>query len=80
MKKDTHGQPRANDALIQARKRRGWKEKEVAAQISVSKRTYCRWEQGRLMPSLPHLRRLCELFETTPDALGFDLGGSGRSE
>jgi transcriptional regulator with XRE-family HTH domain len=76
MKKASH----ANDALIQARKRRGWKEKDIAAQVPVNEKTYRRWEHGELIPSLRHLRRLCELFETTPDALGFDLNEGGGNE
>jgi transcriptional regulator with XRE-family HTH domain len=70
----------ANDALIQARRRRGWTEGDVAAQVSVDRKTYCRWELGKQKPGLRHLRRLCELFGTTPDTLGFDLDESVGGE
>lgn len=73
MRKNSLRASQANNALIQARKLQGWKEEDIATQISVDKRTYCRWEKGQLKPSLRHLRFLCELFQTTPELLGFDL-------
>jgi len=55
------------------RKKHKWSREKVSEQVGVDTRTYSRWEQGRHHPSLRQLRRLCELFETTPDALGFDV-------
>jgi DNA-binding XRE family transcriptional regulator len=73
MTKDSQVQLRANEALIQARARQGWTEKDVADQIGVDKRTYSRWEKGQLQPRLRHIRVLCELFHTAPEMLGFNL-------
>ncbi len=63
----------AGGKLRTVRKERNWSREEVSEKVGVDTRTYSRWEQGRHNPSLRQLRRLCELFETTPDVLGFDV-------
>jgi transcriptional regulator with XRE-family HTH domain len=73
MSSDSNTQGSANHALIRARQKRGWSETDVARQLGVSRRTYCRWEQGQQKPGFPHLRQLCELFNTDAEGLGFNL-------
>ena len=60
-----------NDSLISARIRSGRTKDEIASFVGVHVDTYCKWEQGRLNPSLRHLRKLCAIFHVDPGDLGY---------
>ena len=64
---------RANSLLRQARKARLWSQGELAEHIGVAKETISRWENGVSRPQPQLLRQLCEVFQTTPEALGYAL-------
>lgn len=51
--------------LRTARRSAGLTQKELAAELGVEAITVSRWERGVTMPSLPRLRRVAELTETT---------------
>ena len=65
--------PTPGEKLRIERRGRKWSQEQVSEKVGVNTRTYSRWEQGRHHPSLRQLRRLCELFETTPEVLGFHV-------
>jgi DNA-binding XRE family transcriptional regulator len=70
--------PASNHRLIQVRKGRNLSRKEVAARINVHWGTYYKWERGQQSPGLRHLRLLCDLFQATPEELGYNLDDIGR--
>src|SRR5712691_322472 len=52
------------------RQRRGWSRKYVAEQLEVSEYTIGQWERGEHMPYPVHIQKLCNLFDTSAEALG----------
>lgn len=60
-----------NDKLRRARRKRFLTIEEAAAMLNVSATSFGRWERGTQMPHLETLGQLCELFDATPDELGF---------
>jgi peptidoglycan hydrolase-like protein with peptidoglycan-binding domain/DNA-binding XRE family transcriptional regulator len=62
---------RANQLLRLARKKRSWSQKTLSEQIGVTKETISRWENGVSCPQPYWLEQLCEVFQTTPEALGY---------
>ena len=42
---------------------------EVAASVGVAVTTVSNWERGEQQPSFPNIRKLAELFKTTPQAI-----------
>ena len=52
------------------RQRRGWSRKYVAEQLEVSEYTIGQWERGEHMPYPMHIQKLCNLFDTSAEALG----------
>lgn len=63
--------PHLLSLLRRARQARGWSQRQVAEAVGTNRFTVTRWELGTAFPS-PHFRqRLCELFGTTAEALGF---------
>lgn len=60
-----------NRQLQAARKARGWTQSEVAKLIGASSSlNVTRWERGTTSPSSFYLKKLCQLFDKTPDELG----------
>ena len=51
--------------LRTARRSAGLTQKQLAEQLGVESITVSRWERGVTTPSLPRLRRIAELTETT---------------
>ena len=51
--------------LRTARRSAGLTQKQLAAELGVESITVSRWERGVTTPSLPRLRRVAELTETT---------------
>jgi peptidoglycan hydrolase-like protein with peptidoglycan-binding domain len=66
---------RSNQLLRQARRMHTWSQGDLAERIGVAKETISRWENGVSRPQPQQLYRLCETFQTTPDALGYALDG-----
>lgn len=53
------------DRLRLARRSAGLTQKQLAEELEVDSITVSRWERGVTTPSLPRLRRVAELTETT---------------
>jgi transcriptional regulator with XRE-family HTH domain len=62
----------ANEKLKKARKQKRWSMERASEMVGVSKSTYLRWETGHQKPHPTTLDLLCQAFEMTPEALGFD--------
>src|SRR5690242_17485648 len=60
-----------NELLRQRRIQHNWRQKDLASQLNVSLLTVQRWEQGVQQPSSYYRTKLCELFGTTAQELGF---------
>jgi transcriptional regulator with XRE-family HTH domain len=63
------------EAAREARGRAGLTQVEVAALVGITPMVYSRLERGKLMPSVPTLRRLSSALHISADAL---LGLSGQ--
>ena len=63
----------ARSKLQCERQRRGWSRKYVAEQLEVSEYTVGQWERGKHMPYPVHIQKLCNLFDTSADALGLTI-------
>ncbi len=59
-----------NALLTQARKERGWSQKDVAEKIGTLPNTVSRWERGEALPTPYYQQKLCDLFAKTPQKLG----------
>lgn len=63
--------------LTELRKSKGMTQKELAAELGISDKTYSKWETGDTEPDLAGLCRLAEVFSISPAyLLGGDLIGS----
>src|SRR5437016_11910163 len=60
-----------NTRLKAHRLKKNWTQVYVATMIGTSDVEVSRWETGASIPSLYFREKLCELFSTTPEALGF---------
>ncbi|HZU69521.1 MAG TPA: tetratricopeptide repeat protein [Ktedonobacteraceae bacterium] len=60
-----------NERLKAHRLKKNWTQVYVATMIGTSDVEVSRWENGTSIPSLYFREQLCELFGTTPEALGF---------
>src|ERR1700686_354229 len=74
--------PNARSKLQRERQRRGWSRKYVAEQLQVSEYTIGQWERGKHTPYPEHIQKLCNLFDTSAEALGLTTNAedSGLSE
>jgi transcriptional regulator with XRE-family HTH domain len=61
----THESGGVGGRLRTARRSVGLTQKQLAEQLGVESITVSRWERGVTTPSLPRLRRVAELTETT---------------
>ena len=68
-----------NQRLINARKQRGWLQREVADQIGTTRVNISRWEQGITLPSPYFRQRLCSLFEKNISELGLLVDTVGKA-
>ncbi len=64
------------ESAREARNRAGLTQVEVAGLVGITPMVYSRLERGKLLPSVPTLRRLSHVLHTSADAL---LGLSGQS-
>ena len=66
--------------LIEARKKMGFTQKELADACGTSQTSYMRWENMQFQPNLNQLKTLAHLLQVTTDYLlsydEFSLGGS----
>jgi transcriptional regulator with XRE-family HTH domain len=60
-----------NKNLKRARQRKEWTQEETADRAKISRITYSRVEKGTQQPQEETIRRLCELFDSSREALGF---------
>ncbi len=67
----TKAERRPNERLKAQRLKKNWTQVYVATMIGTSDVEVSRWETGAAEPTLYFRERLCELFGTTPEALGF---------
>lgn len=58
-----------SEKLIVLRRRRGWSQEELAAQMGVSRQAVSKWESGQSTPDLEKILMLSELFDVTTDTL-----------
>jgi DNA-binding XRE family transcriptional regulator len=58
--------------LRRARRKRFLTIEEAADLLGVSVSAFGRWERGVQVPHLQTLGKLCKLFESTSEELGFD--------
>lgn len=56
-------------AVRRERLRRGLTQAETAEQVGVATEVYGRLERGRMLPSVPTLRRICQVLDVSADAL-----------
>jgi transcriptional regulator with XRE-family HTH domain len=63
------------DAAREARLRAGLTQAQVASLVEITSMVYSRMERGKVMPSVPTLRRLCAVLHISADEL---LGLSGQ--
>ena len=70
-KKTAERQREPNRRLKYERELRGWSQKYVATRINAERYYVSRWETGAASPRPDYRRKLCELFEKSPQELGF---------
>lgn len=63
--------PKPNYQLQAARDRKMWTLEEAAEEVEVDAQTFWRWENGVQRPRPYGLRKLCEVFGVSAEALGF---------
>ncbi|GCF06780.1 tetratricopeptide repeat protein [Dictyobacter arantiisoli] len=69
-----------NNALRKARKKQNWSQQMLAHELSTTRLTINRWEQGKSFPG-PHFRaRLCELFGLSELELGLTPEQQNRND
>ena len=56
--------------IVQIRKRKGWKQTELAKRLEVTRERLGRWERGVRAPSLEDLAALSEVLAVPMDELG----------
>lgn len=57
------------EKLYKLRKERGLSQEDLAVQITVSRQTVSRWEQGASLPDAENILQLCKLFGISADYL-----------
>ena len=53
------------------RSSRAWTLEQLAAELGVSEQTVFRWESGVVQPARRYREKLCEIFDKSPEELGF---------
>ena len=57
------------DKIIQLRKRAGWSQEELAAQLGVTRQSISKWEGAQSIPDMDKLLKLSRLFDVSTDYL-----------
>ena len=71
-KKHMSNTAQRNEQLRQHRFRRNWRLQDVADKLGTTITTVQRWERGNQQPSAYYRAKLCELFDVSPQELGFE--------
>jgi DNA-binding XRE family transcriptional regulator len=58
--------------LAAARVNKKIKQGEAAEKLGVMPQTLRNWEQGKTAPNMVQLKKICELYDITPDHIFFD--------
>jgi DNA-binding XRE family transcriptional regulator len=69
-----------NNKLREYRESRRWTQADLANAIDVTELTIRRWERGHVVPSAYHVKKLCAVFQTTPEELGFVKSAQASNE
>ena len=57
------------DKIMALRKKAGWSQEELAAQLNVSRQSVSKWESAQSTPDLQKIIRMAELFQVSTDYL-----------
>lgn len=57
------------DKLIALRKKAGWSQEELAAQLNVTRQSVSKWESAQSLPDVDKILQLSRLFGVTTDYL-----------
>ena len=57
------------DKIVQLRKKNGWSQEELAAQLNVSQQAVSKWEGAQSVPDLDRILQMSALFGVTTDYL-----------
>lgn len=68
------------DKIIDLRKKNGWSQEELAAQLGVSRQAVSKWESTSSIPDLDRIIKLSELFGVSTDYLLRDSLGNPEPE
>lgn len=53
--------------MIEARKKAGLRQEDVAQALRIARQTVSKWESGKGAPNPRELAELCALYDVTPD-------------
>ena len=68
------------DKIVQLRKKNGWSQEELAAQLNVSRQAVSRWESGDTTPTMDKLKSLARIYGVSLDWLCSDAADRELSE
>lgn len=71
--------PRVGDLLRQARKERGWSQKELAERVGDKQANISRWETGKRIPSNDALAELADELDLDVDQLRAEIQADRRA-
>ena len=57
------------DKIMELRKKAGWSQEELAAQLGVSRQSVSKWEGAQSVPDMEKIVQLSRLFDVTTDYL-----------
>ena len=57
------------EKIVQLRKKNGWSQEELAAQLNVSRQAVSKWEGAQSVPDLDRILQMSALFGVTTDYL-----------
>ena len=57
------------DILKSIRKEKGMTQKDVYTLLNISPNGYASWEQGRTVPDIKSIKKLCKIFDVSADYL-----------
>jgi transcriptional regulator with XRE-family HTH domain len=60
-----------NKLLRSTREKRGWTTSHVVRKLNIEAAKYIKWERDWSEPSAGEIQKLCTIFETGPEALGY---------
>lgn len=58
-------------SLAAARVNAGYSQKDAAAELGVSNKTLCNWENGKTFPDQPMIEKICALYRVSYDFIKF---------